>query len=220
MCQTHRSARAQMCDMIHSYVWRDTRVNESCHTHKWVVSHICHAYEWGMSLIPRPPFETTRCLCYPAGCRKHGQTLSRDTHIIWVTLINESCRAHYRVIHMNESCSTHYCIIHVNESCRTYRSGHVRLLLIRAATHCSTLQHSPSLCRTSIDQCCLAAANIQYMAHIWMSHVAHMTCIWMSHGAHMTCIWMSHGAHITESHLWMSHKAHMGWLWLVGSIKL
>ena len=114
-----------VCDMTrlmsHVWIYHVSHMNESCHTHQWVMVHIwinhvtrmnqsCHTYEWVMVHI----------------------------WMIHVTHNNESCHTYEwvmshiwinHVTHMNESCHTYqwvmvhiwiYHVTHMNVSCHTY----------------------------------------------------------------------------------------------------
>ena len=81
--------------IIHVWMSHVTRMNESCHTYKWVISHI-----W-MSHVTH----TNACICAATWLSARG--------IVWCKW---SCHRYMRhVTRMNESCRTR-----MNESCHTY----------------------------------------------------------------------------------------------------
>jgi len=101
-----------------------TRMNESCHTYEWVMSHIwmsrvthvnasCHTYEWVMSHIWMSHVthmnESWVHRWDAAMQRAHAHrhlSLIRMRH---VTHVNEAC--HTYVTRMNASCHTYECVM-------------------------------------------------------------------------------------------------------------
>jgi len=134
-----------------------TRMNESCHTYEWVMSHIwmsrvthvnasCHTYEWVMSHI-------------------------------WMS----------HVTHINESCHTCECVMshiwmshvtHMNESCHTYEwvmSPSLRCCNAACACSSSSVTHTNEACHTcewGMSHICHTYECV--MSHVWMRHVTRM----------------------------------------------
>jgi len=152
-------------------------VNESCHTNKWVVSHMRtrrRTYRWGMTHM----------------WRSH------------VTHMSESCHTCELVApHVRKSQATH--ITKYKEMSRTDELAGRQVPTHHVATHCNTLRRTATGSKLRLERTCPLAQMEEswhtrewVMAHWWIGNGAHMneschTC--ESDGRVMTHVWMGHG---------------------------
>jgi len=213
---------SSMCDMTHSCVWHDSFwmyeqtyslwillssyiLNESCHTHEWVTSHM-DAYDWVMN-------ESCHTwICMNESWMSHV-TRMKESWMSHVTRMNESWMSH--VSHIKESWISH--VTRMNESWMSHVKhewvwmSHDWVMMESCLTY-EGVVHEPTR----------PVLHYEWvMWHIWMSHVTHWneschTYEWvksyiMNESCH-TYEWV--WTRMTEyewvmSHIWMSHVTHM-----------
>jgi len=168
-----------------------THINESCHTYKWVVSHLqfnrvthmnelfhiciinvsrvyalCSTHEWDIVLRPRETCVSDREIIMMISLGRKTMSL-RDTHT-----------------HTHTRTHTHTCLY----VCMRY-AAHMQRIWIGNVTHMSESCHTYEW----------------VMSHVWMSRVSRayapchtyewvMSLVWMSHVSRMR-----HGTHMSDS---------------------
>jgi len=126
------------------HIWKShvTHMNESCHTHEWVmsltwISHVtymdasCHAYAWVMSHIWMSQGTHTNESRHTYEWVMSHEWMNHGTHM------NESCHTYERImahiwmsLEPSEWCMTHERVMtHMNGSCHTYEwvMSHIRM---------------------------------------------------------------------------------------------
>jgi len=176
--------------MLHIGMRHITRLNESCHKCKWVMSHIwmshvthmdesCHTFVTGQ----KQGIIIKKLVQYlPSHIRtSHATHMKKSYHM------DESCHApqgNYTDQHFDRKVfffrST--CISHMNKTCHTYEGvmSHTWMIYLT--------RHRPS------------------------THFEN-TCIPLTHESWLTCVtWMSHVEWVMPQMCHMNEPCHMGWL--------
>ena len=174
-------------------------MNGSCHTYKWVVSHVwmsrltrmdvsCHTCEWALrnlNWIHMCSYVSIHT-CFYASC--HAYEMSHTVSGV--------------VSHMRMSAAEP----ELNSCVFIYAISHV---FLRVMSHiwyesCHTVLGVVSQMRMNAAESELNSCVFEYaISRIWMSHVTYM--IWV-----MSHIWMSHVTHLDEScHTYITHISHM-----------
>ena len=154
-----------------------TRMNESCHTYEWVMSHVwrshvtrmnesCHTYEWVTSYIWKHTNESWhRGWTSFNMWRSHGtKSFPNGCGDLWGIWVMAYVRMRH-VTHINKSCPTRKCgpsrktmssVTHMNELCHTQEWA---------------LSHTWMSCVTHMTECCGDLWGICVTAHIQRRHV-------------------------------------------------
>jgi len=208
-----------------SHIWMShvTHMDESCHTHGWVMSHIwmshvthtdesCHTHGWVMSHI-----WMSHVTHMDESCHTYGGVMSH----IWmspVTHMDESCHTYgwvmshiwmSHVTHMDESCHTYGWVMsqiymshvtHMNKSCCAYESvSNLCHDTICHDTHMKLIGIR-NMCVMTYESCCAYKVPCDTMLS--------MTCLW--HDSFMSRTWLIHVYDMTHPYV-MTHISN----WLV-----